>query len=128
MAFGRRENRIQCRQKFIVLIVHAASVHQGEPQIAWPDVEPIQPFDSGDFVHVIERLSGLDHRQRHDLWMKRRERRNIAAQYIEMAIKRRIGLQVHNALNARYRDYTSLLRYYADQPGRDVRIRLGTSF
>ncbi|MEM6927013.1 MAG: TonB-dependent receptor [Myxococcota bacterium] len=37
----------------------------------------------------------------------------------------RIGLEGHNLLNTRYRDYTSLLRYYADFPGRDVRFRLG---
>lgn len=37
----------------------------------------------------------------------------------------RVGLQAHNLLNTPYRGYTSLLRYYADQPGRDVRIRVG---
>ena len=36
----------------------------------------------------------------------------------------RLGVDAHNLLNARYRDYTSLLRYYADQPGVDVRLRL----
>ncbi len=29
-----------------------------------------------------------------------------------------------NLLNTAYREYTSLLRYYADQPGRDIRVRL----
>ena len=38
------------------------------------------------------------------------------------------GLEGRNLLNASYRDYSSLLRYYADQPGRDIRIRLGTDF
>ena len=38
------------------------------------------------------------------------------------------ALEGRNLLNASYRDYSSLLRYYADQPGRDIRIRLGTDF
>ncbi len=38
------------------------------------------------------------------------------------------GLTVHNLLNTAYREYTSLLRYYADQPGRDVRLRVGVDF
>ena len=38
------------------------------------------------------------------------------------------GLEGRNLLNTSYRDYSSLLRYYADQPGRDIRIRLGTDF
>lgn len=37
----------------------------------------------------------------------------------------RLGLEVHNLLNTAWREYTSLLRYYADQPGRDVRLRIG---
>lgn len=37
----------------------------------------------------------------------------------------RVGAEVRNLLNTSYREYTSLLRYYADQPGRDVRIRVG---
>ncbi len=40
----------------------------------------------------------------------------------------RVGAQVVNLLNTSYREYTSLLRYYADQPGRDVRVRIGTDF
>ncbi len=40
----------------------------------------------------------------------------------------RIDLEVHNLLNQAYREYTSLLRYYADQPGRDVRLRLAADF
>ena len=40
----------------------------------------------------------------------------------------RMGIEGHNLLDARYRDYTSLLRYYADFPGRDVRVRLGFDF
>ena len=38
------------------------------------------------------------------------------------------SLEGRNLLNTSYRDYSSLLRYYADQPGRDIRIRLGTDF
>jgi iron complex outermembrane receptor protein len=36
----------------------------------------------------------------------------------------RFSLEVQNLTNARYRDYTSLLRYFADQPGRQVLLRL----
>lgn len=39
-----------------------------------------------------------------------------------------LGIEARNLLNTSYRDYTSLLRYYANQPGRDIRIRLGTDF
>ncbi len=40
----------------------------------------------------------------------------------------RIGAEVRNLLDTAYREYTSLLRYYADQPGRDVRVRVGVDF
>lgn len=40
----------------------------------------------------------------------------------------RVGVDASNLLNRRYREYTSLLRYYADQPGRDVRVRVGFDF
>ena len=40
----------------------------------------------------------------------------------------RLGLGVDNLLNTRYRDYTSLLRYYADQPGLSARFRASTTF
>jgi iron complex outermembrane receptor protein len=40
----------------------------------------------------------------------------------------KVGLDATNLLNARYRDYTSLLRYFADEPGRDLRLRLGLDF
>ena len=40
----------------------------------------------------------------------------------------RLGLSGHNLLDTAYRDYTSLIRYYADQPGRDVRLRVGVDF
>ena len=33
-----------------------------------------------------------------------------------------------NLLNARYRDYTSLLRYFADQPGLQIMLRLSVHF
>ncbi|MFK7929382.1 MAG: TonB-dependent receptor, partial [Myxococcota bacterium] len=33
----------------------------------------------------------------------------------------RIGAEARNLLNTRYREYVSLMRYYADQPGRDIR-------
>ena len=39
-----------------------------------------------------------------------------------------LGVDVTNLLNREYREYTSLLRYYADEPGRDVRVRLGVDF
>lgn len=40
----------------------------------------------------------------------------------------RVGVDVHNLLNTSYRDYTGLLRYYADQPGRNIRLRVGMDF
>jgi len=40
----------------------------------------------------------------------------------------RAGLSVRNLLNTSYREYTSLLRYYADQPGRDIRLRFAADF
>jgi iron complex outermembrane recepter protein len=39
-----------------------------------------------------------------------------------------LGLEGANLLNTRYRDYTSLLRYFADEPGRELRLRLGLDF
>ena len=36
----------------------------------------------------------------------------------------RVNLSGRNLLNAKYRSYTSLMRYYADSPGRDVRLNL----
>jgi iron complex outermembrane receptor protein len=40
----------------------------------------------------------------------------------------RIGLDAANLTNTAYRDYTSLLRYYADQAGLDIRVRIGMDF
>lgn len=40
----------------------------------------------------------------------------------------RLGVDAHNLLDTAYREYTSLLRYYADQPGRDIRVRIGADF
>jgi iron complex outermembrane receptor protein len=39
-----------------------------------------------------------------------------------------VGVEASNLLDTAYRDYTSLLRYSADEPGRDVRLRLGLEF
>lgn len=36
----------------------------------------------------------------------------------------KLALQGSNLLDTRYRDYTSLLRYFADQPGRQLMLRL----
>jgi len=36
----------------------------------------------------------------------------------------KLGVDVSNLTNRRYRDYTSLLRYFADEPGRDVRAHV----
>lgn len=36
------------------------------------------------------------------------------------------SVEVQNIMNQRYRDYTSLLRYFADEPGRQVFVRFGT--
>lgn len=40
----------------------------------------------------------------------------------------RLALQGSNLLDTRYRDYTSLLRYFADQPGRQLMMRLSMHF
>jgi iron complex outermembrane recepter protein len=40
----------------------------------------------------------------------------------------RLGLNGHNILNTQYREYTSLLRYYADMPGRNLQLRVGVDF
>lgn len=39
-----------------------------------------------------------------------------------------LGVSGHNLSNVAYRDYTSLLRFFADQPGRDLRLRVGATF
>jgi iron complex outermembrane receptor protein len=38
------------------------------------------------------------------------------------------SIEATNLLNQRYRDYSSLLRYYANEPGRDVRLRVNFTF
>lgn len=40
----------------------------------------------------------------------------------------KLAVQGSNLLDARYRDYTSLLRYFADQPGRQLMLRLSLDF
>jgi iron complex outermembrane recepter protein len=40
----------------------------------------------------------------------------------------KLALAGSNLTNARYRDYTSLLRYFADQPGWSLMLRVSTSF
>jgi len=37
-----------------------------------------------------------------------------------------LSVEAQNMLNTRYRDYTSLLRYYSDEPGFQLFVRLGT--
>ena len=37
-----------------------------------------------------------------------------------------LSLEIQNIEDKRYRDYTSLLRYFADDPGRQVFLRFGT--
>jgi iron complex outermembrane receptor protein len=37
----------------------------------------------------------------------------------------RFSVEGSNLLDARYRDYTSLLRYFADEPGLQLMVRLG---
>ena len=39
-----------------------------------------------------------------------------------------LHIEAHNVLDTAYRETLSLLRYYADEPGRDIRIRLGFDF
>ena len=40
----------------------------------------------------------------------------------------KVALQGTNLLGARYREYTSLLRYFADQPGRQLMLRISLSY
>ncbi|MGF1512023.1 MAG: TonB-dependent receptor [Myxococcota bacterium] len=40
----------------------------------------------------------------------------------------RFSVEATNLLNQRYRDYTSLLRYFADEPGLQILVRLGATF
>jgi iron complex outermembrane recepter protein len=47
---------------------------------------------------------------------------------LDLRLPLRIGIQGKNLLNTSYREYTSLLRYYADQPGWDLHIRVGITF
>jgi iron complex outermembrane recepter protein len=42
--------------------------------------------------------------------------------------KARIAIQGSNLTNARYRDYTSLMRYFADEPGWQVWLRMSLFF
>ena len=39
-----------------------------------------------------------------------------------------VGVLGFNLMNKTYREYTSLIRYYADMPGRDIRVRVGVDF
>jgi iron complex outermembrane receptor protein len=47
---------------------------------------------------------------------------------LDLPVPLRISIEGANLLNTSYRDYTSLLRYYADQTGWDVRLRISTHF
>lgn len=40
----------------------------------------------------------------------------------------RVSIDATNLLDTRYRDYTSLMRYFADQPGRRVMVRISASW
>ena len=40
----------------------------------------------------------------------------------------RLGVEGTNLTNSSYREYTSLLRYFADEPGRSFRLRIGFDF
>jgi iron complex outermembrane recepter protein len=42
--------------------------------------------------------------------------------------KVRVALQGSNLTNARFRDYTSLMRYFADEPGWQVLLRISMFF
>ena len=39
-----------------------------------------------------------------------------------------VGLEITNLLDQTYREYTSLLRYYADEPGLNVGLRAKVTF
>jgi iron complex outermembrane receptor protein len=39
-----------------------------------------------------------------------------------------VGLSIHNLFNTRYRDYLSRWRYYIDEPGRTLVVRVRIPF
>lgn len=94
--------------------------------------------DVGSFRNSFATLSGT--------YVARQRRSDIAADFIEpppayfllgaefgtetsiAKQKVRIALQGSNLTNARYRDYTSLMRYFADEPGWQVWLRMSLFF
>jgi iron complex outermembrane receptor protein len=53
---------------------------------------------------------------------------SLGAQFDVGRTEMRASIEGHNLTNARYRSYNSLMRYYADEPGVDVRVRWGLTF
>ena len=54
----------------------------------------------------------------------------LALNSLPVSENRELDISVvgQNITNKAYRDYSSLLRYYADQPGRDIRLQMGFQF
>jgi iron complex outermembrane receptor protein len=54
----------------------------------------------------------------------------LAGRYFwpDTAISMRGYLELNNLLNLRYRDYNSLLRYFADEPGWGLQLRFAVEF
>ena len=52
----------------------------------------------------------------------------LGAQWLVDGLRLAASVEADNLLDQRYRDYTSLLRYYADEPGRQVLFRLRASY
>ena len=71
-------------------------------------------LDNGDFVDTYGAVSAFTVADAKLRW--------------QFAPRWTASLGVDNLTNARYREYTSLLRYFADQPGWELRLRLSLDF
>ncbi len=95
-----------------------------------PDVGPSRGLEIGVSAELVRRQDGVDPRQ--DLAPTPEGYVLVGARADASFDLRgrtmRAGIEVHNLLNTAYRDVTSLLRYTADSPGRDVRLRLSFDF
>ena len=94
-----------------------------------PDVGPLKETQIGIEVELNDRQRWVD--PKHDIAPPPPGYVLLGASIettLDLRIPVRIGVEGTNLLNTSYRDYTSLLRYYAEQPGWDLRIRVGTNF
>lgn len=126
-----------------VAVVRGVNVANGNPLLFVPadratGAVRVQPAYVGPLVHTFAEASGT--------WIARSvipARLDLApppdpavlvgaalGAAIELRGEREIslGAEATNLLNTNYRELTSLLRYYADEPGRSIRVRVGVDF